>query len=137
MGAYVSMPLCYEHYNITVNCVYAVDNLKLTAGEEPTIGGYKRGEVPTDADVAGIGIVSSFLATTSLALLLSMVSVAWLIGKRCWGERDEFKHSKRRRRRHCDLSLTELCEALVLGCSDTQIFTGGAYALTLRYFKGC
>src|SRR4051812_2297546 len=28
-------------------------------------------------------------------------------------------------------------ETLVLSCSDQQIFTGGAYALTLRYWKGC
>lgn len=28
-------------------------------------------------------------------------------------------------------------ESIVLACSDTQIFTGAAYAITLRYFMGC
>ncbi|KAK0641829.1 hypothetical protein B0T16DRAFT_461858 [Cercophora newfieldiana] len=134
MGAYVSIPDCKSHYNITVNCDYFVTNL--TNGEKPKIGGYGRREIPPDADVAGIGVVSSFLATTSLALLLSIISIFWLMGKRIWGEKDPNKHRKKRKR-HCDLSLSELCEALVLSCSDTQIFTGGAYAMTLRYFKGC
>jgi len=80
--------------------------------------------------------VSSFIATTSLALILSIISVLWMIGKRTWGNPDENKHRKKHKRQ-CHVSLSELCEALVLSCSDTQIFTGGAYALTLRYFKGC
>lgn len=28
-------------------------------------------------------------------------------------------------------------ETLVLACSDQQVFTGAAYAITLRYWKGC
>lgn len=35
------------------------------------------------------------------------------------------------------LSLTELCETLVVSCSDQQVFTGGAYAISLRYWNGC
>ncbi len=35
------------------------------------------------------------------------------------------------------LSVTGLCEALVVTCSDQQVFTGGAYAITLRYTRGC
>lgn len=30
-----------------------------------------------------------------------------------------------------------MLEALVQSCSDQQVFTGGAYAITLRYWKGC
>lgn len=34
-------------------------------------------------------------------------------------------------------SLTEICETLVLSCSDQQVFTGGAFAISLRYWNGC
>lgn len=30
-----------------------------------------------------------------------------------------------------------MCEALVLSCSDQQVFTGGAFAISLRYWNGC
>ncbi|KAK4447004.1 hypothetical protein QBC34DRAFT_427801 [Podospora aff. communis PSN243] len=129
MGAYVSIPECRAHYNITVICDYNVTD------PIPTIGGLEKGEIPTDPDVAGVGVVSSFLATTSLALLLSIASVLWLIAKRTCMRKDPDKHKKKKR--NCNFSFSELCETLVLGCSDTQIFTGGAYAITMRYFKGC
>ncbi|KAK0620812.1 hypothetical protein B0T14DRAFT_587448, partial [Immersiella caudata] len=131
MGAYVSIPECRSHYNITVNCDYFVNE----TFPVPTIGGLGKHEIPTDPDIAGVGVVSSFLATTSLALLLSTASVLWLMIKRRGVQKNPHKHKKRAR--NCNLSFSELCETLVLGCSDTQIFTGGAYALTLRYFKGC
>ncbi|KAK3312381.1 hypothetical protein B0H66DRAFT_633087 [Apodospora peruviana] len=133
MGAYVSIPDCRSHYNITVNCNYNVtsDNAK---SSNDTIGGYFRGELPTNPDIAGIGVVSSFMATTSFALLLSIISVAWLIGKRCW-TRHEHDHTEKKQKQR--IRLSEFCEELVLSCSDTQIFTGGAYAWTLRYFTGC
>jgi hypothetical protein len=147
MGAYVSIPECKSHYNITVNCDYFVNE----SYPVPTIGGFGRREIPTDPDVAGVGVcclslayrasltlqqvISSFLATTSLALLLSIASVLWLMIKRRSFQKNPDKHKKKGR--NCNLSFSELCETLVLGCSDTQIFTGGAYAITLRYFKGC
>jgi hypothetical protein len=34
-------------------------------------------------------------------------------------------------------TLTDILEALLQSCSDQQIFTGAAYALTLRYWRGC
>lgn len=54
MGAYVSIPDCESHYNITVNCDYKVTNL--TDGREATIGGFGKGQIPTDPDVAGVGV---------------------------------------------------------------------------------
>lgn len=33
--------------------------------------------------------------------------------------------------------MTAVIEILVITCSDQQIFTGGAYAITLRYVTGC
>ncbi|KAH7233576.1 hypothetical protein BKA59DRAFT_518009 [Fusarium tricinctum] len=33
--------------------------------------------------------------------------------------------------------ISKICQGMVLSCSDAQIFTGAAYASTLRYFRGC
>lgn len=33
--------------------------------------------------------------------------------------------------------ISEICQGMVLSCSDAQIFTGAAYVLALRYFRGC
>ena len=35
------------------------------------------------------------------------------------------------------ISIAGIIEALVITCSDQQVFTGGAYAITLRYAKAC
>ncbi|KAK8133481.1 hypothetical protein PG984_005493 [Apiospora sp. TS-2023a] len=35
------------------------------------------------------------------------------------------------------ISLTDILESILLPCSDQQIFTGAAYAMTLRYYQGC
>lgn len=35
------------------------------------------------------------------------------------------------------ISIAGIVEALVITCSDQQVFTGGAYAITLRYAKAC
>lgn len=42
---------------------------------------------------------------------------------------------KKLKRNH--ISLSDILETLVLSCSDQQVFTGAAYALTLRYWNGC
>ena len=34
-------------------------------------------------------------------------------------------------------SVSDMLETIVIACSDQQLFTGGAYALAVRYFKGC
>jgi len=52
MGAYVSTADCESHYNITLDCTYTADNNKT----HPIIGGYGPSEIPTDADIAGIGV---------------------------------------------------------------------------------
>lgn len=54
MGAYVSISECKSHYNITINCDYkngTADELKPIS-----IGGKTQGAIPTDPDVAGIGV---------------------------------------------------------------------------------
>jgi penicillin-binding protein-related factor A (putative recombinase) len=50
MGAYVSIPGCKEHYNIDVDCSYIINNTNRS------IGGHGFKSVPTDADVAGVGV---------------------------------------------------------------------------------
>ncbi|KAK7747656.1 hypothetical protein SLS62_008982 [Diatrype stigma] len=58
----------------------------------------------------------------------------WQVAK-VWGWKkpltDEEKAKDKRR------SLSEILETTVIACSDQQVFTGAAYALTLRYWKGC
>lgn len=48
MGAYVSIPDCKSHYNVTLDCSY---NLSTAV-----IGGLTKGEFGSDSDIAGIGV---------------------------------------------------------------------------------
>jgi len=41
------------------------------------------------------------------------------------------------KRRRLRVSVTDIYESLILSCSDQQVFTGAAYVVTLRYYKGC
>jgi len=50
MGAYVSIDECRSHYNKTVVCDF---NFTSTP---PNVGGHDKGQVPPDADIAGIGV---------------------------------------------------------------------------------
>jgi hypothetical protein len=49
MGAYVSIPYCAAHYNVTLDCT-------LPNGTESAIGGVTRGKFAPDPDIAGIGV---------------------------------------------------------------------------------
>lgn len=49
MGSYVSIEECKSHYNKTVICHYNFT-------ENRNISDFAYGEVPADADVAGIGV---------------------------------------------------------------------------------
>lgn len=49
--------------------------------------------------------------------------------------RDEKRESLGRKWVAFDLS--QLFETVIISCSDQQVFTGGAYALSLRFWKGC
>ncbi len=46
-------------------------------------------------------------------------------------------HNREKTKTENNRSLLEILETIVISCSDQQVFTGGAYALTLRYWKGC
>ncbi|KAK3368844.1 hypothetical protein B0T24DRAFT_707000 [Lasiosphaeria ovina] len=133
MGAYVSAEVC-AHYNKTLNCVYRNDT------NPPSAGGINKGQIEPNPDVAGIGIISVFIGITSFALGLSAIDVLWTLCKFSGlksGKSFEHKVSKSMRRCFSSISISLVCETLVMSCSDQQIFTGAAYALTLRYWEGC
>lgn len=44
---------------------------------------------------------------------------------------------RKRTERQNRTSFSDILETLVLACSDQQVFTGAAYGLTLRYWRGC
>ncbi|KAK3350272.1 hypothetical protein B0T25DRAFT_520288 [Lasiosphaeria hispida] len=46
-------------------------------------------------------------------------------------------HTREREYQRSPISITGFFEVLILTCSDQQIFTGSAYAITLKYVKGC
>ena len=54
MGAFVSVEDCEAHYNITLNCNSTGSNE--TGRWFDKLGDYKRGEVPSDPDIAGGGV---------------------------------------------------------------------------------
>ncbi|KAH6686430.1 hypothetical protein F5X68DRAFT_276446 [Plectosphaerella plurivora] len=137
MGAYVSTQECRRQFKIEVDCSF--DFNSTTAKNH--IGSHKHGEVPADPDVAGIGIIFMFVAVTSLALLVSLADLAWRFFKLKWPHLAPAPnlHEKGQTlyRTWGTFSLSELFETVILSCSDQQVFTGGAYAISLRYWKSC
>lgn len=133
MGASASRSEC-PALGITPNCsiITQPDNKTVTA-----IGDITKGNVDPDGDIAGIGVVSVFVGVTTLAFFLSTIIVLFNLAK--WlNWKSTLTPEKKQERRGCHaVSVTALCETIVLSCSDQQIFTGGAYSITLRYFKGC
>ncbi|KAI1811890.1 hypothetical protein GGS20DRAFT_578745 [Poronia punctata] len=138
MGAFVSIPECKSHYNATLDCSVMDDQRREfmfnnTWPDNVSIGGYTKGEFPADPDIAGIGILGVFIAVTSFALAASATTVFWQAAKTFkWTSRDPKAVEDKRR-----VSFTDIVETLVMTCSDQQLFTGAAYALTLRYLRGC
>ncbi|KAI0846511.1 hypothetical protein F5Y00DRAFT_271966 [Daldinia vernicosa] len=106
-------------------------------GEIPItrIGSYTKGQFPGDPDIAGIGILAVFVAVTSLAIITGTVSIIWKLAKRFhW--KTTYSEKQKKQRQH-NTSFSDVLETLVLACSDQQVFTGAAFALTLRYWRGC
>ncbi|KAL8383274.1 hypothetical protein RB595_006841 [Gaeumannomyces hyphopodioides] len=132
MGATTSRSQCLA-LGITPNCSISKDGKEVI----DAIGNITKGRVAPDGDIAGIGVVSVFVGVTSLAFFLSTIVVLFNLAK--WLKwKSTLTPEKKQERSGCvAVSLTALCETIVLSCSDQQIFTGGAYSITLRYFKGC
>ncbi|OTB04540.1 hypothetical protein M426DRAFT_152309 [Hypoxylon sp. CI-4A] len=140
MGSYVSVPECQARYNITLNCAVEGKNTTVNGQlvvESPftEIGGYAKGEFPGDPDIAGIGILGVFVAVTSFAIAAGLASVVWQSVKTYKSKAaDNEKKIPYQQER---TSFSDILETLVLACSDQQVFTGAAYAITLRYWRGC
>ncbi|KAK0744483.1 hypothetical protein B0T21DRAFT_447687 [Apiosordaria backusii] len=133
MGAYVSTGSCTAHYGIRPNCTYNV-----TANNDALLhlGESIKGEFEGDPDIAGIGVLGAFLAVTTISVLLASVSAFWWLSKNVlhWKSRTSREEKTLRKRK---ASIAAILEALIISCSDQQVFTGGAYAITLRYAKAC
>jgi len=61
MGAFVSIPECKSHYNVTLDCSVMDDHSHQIVfnGTWPvnvSIGGYTKGQFPGDPDIAGVGV---------------------------------------------------------------------------------
>ncbi|ETS80884.1 hypothetical protein PFICI_08413 [Pestalotiopsis fici W106-1] len=132
MGSYVSVPICKSQYNVTIDCNLTTYNSSSSSNGTlvfKSIGGAEKGHVEPDPDIAGIGILGVFVGVTAFAMLISIADVLRQIQKTFKWKRMSPKEYKR--------TLTDIFEALLQSCSDQQIFTGAAYALTLRYWRGC
>lgn len=134
MGAYISSSTCSAFYGITPNCTVVLS--PQDQAKALFLGGNAPGDFESDPDIAGIGVLGAFLAVTLLSLLLSIASTIWWFSKNIfrWTRKLEEEHKETKK---WQLSVAGLLETLILTCSDQQIFTGGAYAITLRYVKGC
>ncbi|KAK3401693.1 hypothetical protein B0T20DRAFT_450676 [Sordaria brevicollis] len=132
MGAYTSVEQCLEHYGVTINCsvVYAPDNQTVIS-----VGGNRPGEFNPDPDIAGIGILGAFVVITGFALLIAFLHVLWHYAKLIKLKKRLTAEEKENKR--WQLSIGGFFEMLIISCSDQQIFTGAAYAITMRFAKAC
>ncbi|KAI2468850.1 hypothetical protein F4781DRAFT_247985 [Annulohypoxylon bovei var. microspora] len=139
MGSYISIAECPTRYNIILNCDIIGNNVTVdgkTVVDAPftRIGQYAKGQFPGDPDIAGIGILGVFVAVTSFAIAAGIMSIFWQFMK-TYRWKTTYSEEQKAERSHT--SFSEILETLILACSDQQMFTGAAYALTLRYWRGC
>ncbi|KAH8647147.1 hypothetical protein BX600DRAFT_518432 [Xylariales sp. PMI_506] len=135
MGAYLSVSTCRAQQNISVSCNFAYE----TSDNDTfvNLGTATYGTFQGNPDVAGIGLLWVFVSVTIFALIISVVDLGHQFNKAFqWKrktpeERSQLKHKKKQH------TWSDVLESLVQACSDQQIFTGAAYALTLRYYQGC
>ncbi|KAI1407344.1 hypothetical protein F5Y13DRAFT_183469 [Hypoxylon sp. FL1857] len=140
MGSYISVTECQARYNITPNCHVAGKNITVDGKADvgapfTSIGNYTRRQFPGDPDVAGIGILGVFVAVTSFAIAAGLLSLFWQLAK-TWGCKTTYTERQKAERQK-RTSFSDILETLILACSDQQVFTGAAYALTLKFEKGC
>ncbi|KAK4034175.1 hypothetical protein C8A01DRAFT_39347 [Parachaetomium inaequale] len=133
MGAYVSSANCAAHYGLTPNCSVVLSEDNSTA---ISLGGIRVGEFPGDPDIAGAGVLGAFLIVTAVSLLLAIASSGWWASKNVFGVVNRLTREEKALK-NWQISIAGIVEALIVTCSDQQVFTGGAYAITLRYAKAC
>lgn len=148
MGAYVSTENCVNHYGVEPNCT-----VTQSQDGELWLGEASKGNFEGDPDIAGAGVLVAFFSVTAFSVFLAIISTLWWILKNIFGvtrqRSDEYvrksvsemslssQPSSKKAARKWKISITGIIEALIISCSDQQIFTGGAYAITLRYAKAC
>ncbi|KAK4156591.1 hypothetical protein C8A00DRAFT_12484 [Chaetomidium leptoderma] len=133
MGAYVSTANCAANYGTTVNCTVVLSKDNSTA---LLLGEIAPGEFVGDPDIAGAGVLGAFLIVTVASLLLAIASSAWWAAKNVFGVVNRLTREEKSLK-NWQISIAGIIEALIVTCSDQQVFTGGAYAITLRYAKAC
>ncbi|KAH6651354.1 hypothetical protein F5144DRAFT_589589 [Chaetomium tenue] len=133
MGAYVSSANCAARHGLTPNCSIVLSEDNTTA---VSLGGIEMGQFPGDPDIAGAGVLGAFLCVTVASLLLSIASSAWWSAKNIFGVVNRLTREEKAIK-NWQISIAGIVEALVITCSDQQVFTGGAYVITLRYAKAC
>ncbi|KAJ2893213.1 hypothetical protein MKZ38_008919 [Zalerion maritima] len=125
ISSHVSIEGCKAYYNVSLDC---------SITDYPrSYGGLTKGTLQGDPDIAGIGIVSVFIAVSGFALVTALIAVIWQTIK-CY-RKSIWSFTEEREKDHT--SVSEILETLVLSCSDQQLFTGAAYALAVRYWRGC
>ncbi|KAF7513525.1 hypothetical protein GJ744_008819 [Endocarpon pusillum] len=144
MGAYVSKGQCERFHSVSLNCSL----LNATTPYNYTVvGGIHHREFEPNPDVAGIGILFAFFSVAALALLISLIYLLLqttkfmhFTGVDTWVQHEvhQLQETSEAQERHSyRTTWADIFEGLILSCSDQQVFTSGAYALTLRYAQGC
>ncbi|KAI9647249.1 hypothetical protein NHQ30_003632 [Ciborinia camelliae] len=137
MGAYVSKDLCQAHHNTTFDC-------DITSGN--FTAGITRGKFESNPDIAGVGVLAAFFIISSLALVASIfylykqaeaIKDGQLPRVRCLMQNLPVDGSNEISRPAEKISSFSRMENIILSCSDQQIFTSGAYAITLRWAQCC
>ncbi|KAG4026892.1 hypothetical protein MFRU_035g00440 [Monilinia fructicola] len=129
MGAYVSKDLCQTHHNISFTCNITSDEF---------VAGTTQGKFEGNADIAGVGVLAAFFAISSIALI---TSACYLYTQTTQGQLTGagglLKRGSVVGRPVKTITLFSIMENIILSCSDQQIFTSGAYAITLRWAQCC
>ncbi|KAF2801897.1 uncharacterized protein BDZ99DRAFT_527864 [Mytilinidion resinicola] len=138
MGAYVSKNLCQSDWGIDMNCTVSTN--KSTG--HLIIGGLQYGEFQGDPDIAGVGVFYVFFSIAAAALLMSTLYLGLQILKYVPLTGIDVIHRIQEHEKEKDtiskrVAWSDVIEGIILSCSDQQIFTSGAYAITLRYAQGC
>ncbi|KAK0640734.1 hypothetical protein B0T16DRAFT_201730 [Cercophora newfieldiana] len=135
MGAYTSKESC-EAQGVFVNCTLSPANVT-DFSQVTQVGEFARGEYPPNQDIAGVGVLGTFLAVSVFSLLCSVISTIWWWSKNVFGWKSRMPREEKAAVRATKFSFGGFLEAIVITCSDQQIFTGCAYAVTLRWYTGC
>ncbi|KAM7199960.1 hypothetical protein V8F33_004134 [Rhypophila sp. PSN 637] len=134
MARYVNPEICARDYGVPLNCtIEYLDSQNKTVA---SLGSTFPGGFDGDPDIAGIGVLGAFVTVTICSVILSIGNTLWWISKNVlhWKSRLSVEEKSEKK---WQISVSGFFETLVLTCSDQQIFTGGAYAITLRYAKAC